>query len=77
MALSSGALGPQLMHDHRERVTFPALLSFTPLTGSPAQFAAAHRTIVAGVKTPVCCLSEWIWPFSFCLTSSSPLTCIC
>lgn len=53
VALSSPTLGPQLMHDTRERLSFPPLLHFTPLAGSPAQFAAAHRTTVSGVKTAV------------------------
>ena len=54
VALSSPTLGPQLMHDTRERLSFPPLLHFTPLAGTPAQFAAAHRTTVSGVKTEVC-----------------------
>ena len=53
VSLSTPALGPQLMHDNRERVTFPPHLSFTPLTSTPAQFAAAHKTTVSGAKKPV------------------------
>ncbi len=51
--LSNATASPKIVHDQEERLTFPVLLSFTPLTTSVQSFLSTHSAKSTGVRTPV------------------------
>ena len=51
--LDTAGNSPLLQKWNTRRLTFQPLLSFTPLSGTPAQYISQYQTVYSGLNAPV------------------------